>query len=141
MARVTVEDCVIQVPNRFDLVLVAGQRARDISAGAAETVERDNDKNPVIALREIADQTIDLDEMREKLVLGLQKHQPNDDLIEDDEVIDAMQNEAAILGAVQAQQAAEGEDGADAPRAAAPAPDKADKASDEGDDAEADTED
>lgn len=139
MARVTVEDCVIQVPNRFDLVLVAGQRARDISAGAAETVERDNDKNPVIALREIADQTIDLDEMREKLVLGLQKHQPNDDLIEDDEVIDAMQNEAAILGAVQAQQAAEGEDGADAPRAAAAAPKKADEASDEGDDAEADT--
>jgi DNA-directed RNA polymerase subunit omega len=111
MARVTVEDCVIQVPNRFDLVLVAAQRARDISAGSAETVARDNDKNPVIALREIADQTIELGELREKLVLGLQKHQPNDDLMEDDEIIDAMQNEAAILGAVQAQQAAEGEQG------------------------------
>lgn len=107
MARVTVEDCVIQVPNRFDLVLVAAQRARDISSGSAETIDRDNDKNPVIALREIADQTLELDDLREKLVLGLQKHQPNDDLMEDDEVIDAMQNEAAILGAVEAQQAAE----------------------------------
>ena len=137
MARVTVEDCVIQVPNRFDLVLVSAQRARDISAGAAETVDRDNDKNPVIALREVADQTIDLDDLREKLVLGLQKHQPNDDLIEDDEVIDAMQNEAAILGAVQAQQAAESEGG----DTKAAAPDTADKAEDDSDDAGADDED
>lgn len=145
MARVTVEDCVIQVPNRFDLVLVAAQRARDISAGAAETVDRDNDKNPVIALREIADQTIELDDMREKLVLGLQKHQPNDDLMEDDEVVDAMQNEAAILGAVQAQQAAEGEEGGE-PRVAAPAPasdddDDADDDGDEGDETEAEADD
>ncbi len=137
MARVTVEDCVIQVPNRFDLVLVSAQRARDISAGAAETVARDNDKNPVIALREVADQTIDLDELREKLVLGLQKHQPNDDLIEDDEVIDAMQNEAAILGAVQAQQAAEGE-GGDTKAAAA---DAGEQAESEGEDAGAADED
>ena len=138
MARVTVEDCVIQVPNRFDLVLVSAQRARDISAGAAETIERDNDKNPVIALREVAEQTIDLPELREKLVLGLQKHQPNDDLMEDDEVIDAMQNEAAILGAVQAQQAAEVEEGGETKAAAAP--EKGDDASDEGADAEADDE-
>ena len=74
MARVTVEDCVIKVPNRFELVLLAAQRARDLSAGASLTVERENDKNPVIALREIADETVKLDELRQSLVSGLQKH-------------------------------------------------------------------
>ena len=59
MARVTVEDCVLQVPNRFELVMVAGQRARDISSGGRLTVPRDNDKNPVVALREIAEETVD----------------------------------------------------------------------------------
>ena len=59
MARVTVEDCVLKVPNRFDLVMLSAQRARDISAGATLTVERDNDKNPVVALREIAEATVD----------------------------------------------------------------------------------
>ena len=59
MARVTVEDCILQVSNRFELVLYAAHRAREISAGAPLTVDRDNDKNPVVALREIADQTID----------------------------------------------------------------------------------
>ena len=55
MARVTVEDCILQVPNRFDLVMLAAQRAREISAGAPLTIDRDNDKNPVVALREIAE--------------------------------------------------------------------------------------
>ena len=67
MARVTVEDCVRLVPNRFDLVLMAAQRAREISSGAALTVDRDNDKNPVVALREIADETIDLDTVSRQL--------------------------------------------------------------------------
>ena len=62
MARVTVEDCVVRVPNRFELVLTAGERARQISAGAILTVERDNDKNPVVALREIAEETVGVEE-------------------------------------------------------------------------------
>lgn len=74
MARVTVEDCVLKVPNRFDLVMLAAQRARDISAGAPLTVDRDNDKNPVVALREIAAETIDLEALSNSLVQGLQKH-------------------------------------------------------------------
>ncbi len=74
MARVTVEDCVLKVPNRFDLVMVAAQRSRDISAGAPLTVERDNDKDPVIALREIADETVDVDELNDALIQGMQRH-------------------------------------------------------------------
>lgn len=74
MARVTVEDCVLKIPNRFELVMLAGQRARDISSGSQLTVERDNDKNPVVALREIAETTIDLDGLRNSVVQGLQKH-------------------------------------------------------------------
>jgi DNA-directed RNA polymerase subunit omega len=74
MARVTVEDCVLRVPNRFDLVMVAAQRSRDISAGAPLTIERDNDKDPVIALREIADDTVSIDELGEALIEGMQKH-------------------------------------------------------------------
>ena len=85
MARVTVEDCVQKVPNRFELVMLASQRAREISAGAKETVDRDNDKNPVIALREIAEGTIDLDHLRESLVRSLQRHLPFDDVEEEEE--------------------------------------------------------
>ncbi len=70
MARVTVEDCVDKIPNRFDLVLIASQRARDIHSGATLTVERDNDKNPVVALREIAAGTIDLDLLKHQLAHG-----------------------------------------------------------------------
>ncbi|OJX81076.1 DNA-directed RNA polymerase subunit omega [Magnetospirillum sp. 64-120] len=84
MARVTVEDCVIKVPNRFELVLVAAQRARDISTGGHITVERDNDKNPVVALREIAEDTVELDHLRNSLVLGLQKHVEADEPEEDE---------------------------------------------------------
>jgi DNA-directed RNA polymerase subunit omega len=74
MARVTVEDCIDKVENRFDLVLLAGHRARMISSGAPITVERDNDKNPVVALREIADLTVSPDDLREELVHSLQKY-------------------------------------------------------------------
>lgn len=84
MARVTVEDCVLKVPNRFELVLVAAQRARDISSGSKLTVERDNDKNPVVALREIADDTVPLDGLRNSLVSGLQKHVEVDEPEEDE---------------------------------------------------------
>ena len=74
MARVTVEDCVLKVPNRFDLVLIAAQRSRDISAGAPLSVERDNDKNPVIALREIAEETVAIDELSDALIQSMQRH-------------------------------------------------------------------
>jgi DNA-directed RNA polymerase subunit omega len=74
MARVTVEDCVPKVPNRFELVLLAAQRAREITAGAPLTLDRDDDKNPVVALREIADETIGLDHLRGSVVRGMQKH-------------------------------------------------------------------
>ena len=86
MARVTVEDCVVKVPNRFDLVLLASQRAREISAGAKEIVERDNDKNPVVALREIADSALNLDNLMQSVITGLQKQseaeEPEEDMME-----------------------------------------------------------
>ena len=87
MARVTVEDCVEKIPNRFELVAIAAQRARQISAGAALTIERDNDKNPVISLREIADESVDIKELKENLIKSLQRHvdqdEPEDDLVDD----------------------------------------------------------
>ena len=84
MARVTVEDCIDKIPNRFDLVLAAAQRARNISTGNPLTIDRDNDKNPVVALREIADETIDPDKLRDDIVNGLQKL-TNQELIEDED--------------------------------------------------------
>ena len=75
MARVTVEDCVDKIPNRFDLVLMAAQRARQISGGADLTIDRDRDKNPVVALREIAEETITPDELKESVVQSLQRVQ------------------------------------------------------------------
>ena len=74
MARVTVEDCIDKVDNRFDLVLLASHRARQISQGAMITVDRDNDKNPVVALREIADETLSPGDLKEDLIHSLQKH-------------------------------------------------------------------
>lgn len=74
MARVTVEDCIDKVDNRFELVLLAGHRARQISQGAQITVPRDNDKNPVVALREIADETLSPGDLKEDLIHSLQKH-------------------------------------------------------------------
>ncbi len=79
MARVTVEDCVDKVPNRFDLVLLAAQRAREISGGAELTIDRDRDKNPVVALREIADETVRPRLLHESLVTSLQRVLPDDD--------------------------------------------------------------
>src|SRR6202048_421145 len=74
MARVTVEDCIDKVENRFDLVLLASHRARMISSGAPITVDRDNDKNPVVALREIADETVSPGDLKEDLIHSLQKY-------------------------------------------------------------------
>jgi DNA-directed RNA polymerase subunit omega len=79
MARVTVEDCVVKVPNRFELVLLAAQRAREITSGAPLTLDRDDDKNPVVALREIADETVGLIQLKDSVVRGLQKHVEIDD--------------------------------------------------------------
>ena len=91
MARVTVEDCVTKIPNRFELVMVASQRARNISAGTVMTVERDNDKNPVVALREIAEETVDLKELEEALIKGLQKFVEMDEPEEDEVDLIAIQ--------------------------------------------------
>jgi DNA-directed RNA polymerase subunit omega len=109
MARVTVEDCVLKVPNRFDLVMLAAQRARDVSAGAQLTLDRDNDKNPVVALREIADETIDLDSLRNNLIQGLQRNVEQDEPEEEGgfgaestdllgEMIQAQEKDAAEAG-------------------------------------------
>ena len=74
MARVTVEDCIEKIPNRYELLLVAAQRAKDIEAGSPIKVERDNDKNSVVALREIAEGKADIEDLQKSLVMGLQKH-------------------------------------------------------------------
>jgi DNA-directed RNA polymerase subunit omega len=79
MARVTVEDCVDKVPNRFDLVLLAAHRARQISGGAELTIDRDRDKNPVVSLREIAEETVLPDELHDSVVVSLQRVQVDDD--------------------------------------------------------------
>jgi DNA-directed RNA polymerase subunit omega len=79
MARVTVEDCIDKIPNRFDLVLLAAERAREISGGAELTIDRDRDKNPVVALREIAEETVRPDHLAEGLVQSLQKVQVDED--------------------------------------------------------------
>ena len=96
MARVTVEDCVTKIPNRFELVMVASQRARNISAGAALEVERDNDKNPVVALREIADNHVDQKELEEALIKGLQKFVEMDEPEEDEVDRIAIQQELTV---------------------------------------------
>jgi len=93
MARVTVEDCVTKIPNRFELVMTAAQRARDIAAGADLNLERDLDKNPVVALREIADELVDFGELEETLVRGLQRYIENDDVVEDEMDIRALQQD------------------------------------------------
>ena len=92
MARVTVEDCVLKVPNRFELVLLSSQRAREINAGAALMVDRDNDKNPVISLREIADTNISLENLGESLIKNHQKVIEVED--EGEDVIDVMEGES-----------------------------------------------
>lgn len=91
MARVTVEDCILKIPNRFELVMVSSQRAREIGAGAAMMVDRDNDKNPVVSLREIADTDISLDNLRESLVKNHQKVIEVEE--EEEEILDVMEGE------------------------------------------------
>ena len=87
MARVTIEDCILKVPNRFDLVMLASRRARDISSGSELTIERDRDKNPVVALREIAEERVDFDELRESAIQSLQRFVESD---ESEEEIDEL---------------------------------------------------
>ncbi len=91
MARVTVEDCVLKVPNRFELVMVAAQRARRIGTGALLTIDRDNDKNPVVSLREIAENTVQVEDLKEDLVRSHQRVFAMDD--DKDDVIEDMQGE------------------------------------------------
>jgi DNA-directed RNA polymerase subunit omega len=100
MARVTVEDCIDKVDNRFELVLLASHRARLISQGAPITIDRDNDKNPVVALREIADETLSPGDLKEDLIHSLQKH------VE----VDEPEPDAATLIAAESQSDAVDED-------------------------------
>jgi len=97
MARVTVEDCVEKVPNRYELLMVAAQRAKDISAGAAIAVDRDNDKNPVVALREIAEGKVNINELQKSLVVGLQKYVEVEEPEEEELEIIAAEKELADM--------------------------------------------
>ncbi len=112
MARVTVEDCVLKVPNRFELVMLAAQRARNLTSGAPLTVELDNDKTPVVALREIADATVPLSDLEESLIKGLQRFheteeaEPEPEVDEDVLAADALE---VALGADLAASAGEDE--------------------------------
>ena len=101
MARVTVEDCVDKIPNRFDLVLSAAQRARAISGGAELTIDRDRDKNPVVALREIAEETVKPQHLQESIIASLQKVQ-----IDDDDEVDAIGSLSASAEALRLTAAA-----------------------------------
>jgi DNA-directed RNA polymerase subunit omega len=96
MARVTVEDCVLKVPNRFELVLLSAQRARNISRGEQLTIDRDNDKNPVVALREIADETLDLKELEQDVIRTLSRV-PEPEPV-DEEVVDLIPTDQNIFG-------------------------------------------
>ena len=96
MARVTVEDCVLKVPNRFELVLLAAQRVRNISRGEQLTIDRDNDKNPVVALREIAEETVGLPNLEADLVKSLSRV-PEPEPV-DEEVVDLIPTEQNIFG-------------------------------------------
>jgi DNA-directed RNA polymerase subunit omega len=103
MARVTVEDCILRVPNRFELVLLASQRARDISAGAPLTLERDNDKNPVVALREIADKTISTDHLEAALIQGQQRYAGREEAEEDEPEFDVLEGELEASACMAAE--------------------------------------
>ena len=104
MARVTVEDCVVKIPNRFELVLLAAQRAREITSGAPLSLDRDDDKNPVVALREIAEETVQLDHLKDAVVRGMQKH------VEMDEPEDAPELETTLFGIADPTGSVIGED-------------------------------
>lgn len=92
MARVTVEDCVEEIPNRFELVILASERAKSIGSGAPLTVDRDNDKNPVVALREIATKNIDPEALRESQIVGLQKNNKVDEAPEENLYAEAQES-------------------------------------------------
>ncbi len=96
MARVTVEDCVERIPNRFQLVLLAAQRARNLSRGEELTIDRDNDKNPVVALREIAEQTVGLDKLEQDLIKSLSRSPEPEPA--DEEVLDLIPTDQNIFG-------------------------------------------
>lgn len=104
MARVTVEDCVLRVSNRFKLVMLASQRARAVSAGAAITVDRDNDKNPVVALREIAEETVSVDELENALIKDQQKHVEIDEPEVDELDFIAIQQQMTEVGEAPADE-------------------------------------
>ncbi len=97
MARVTVEDCIDKIPNRYELLMVAAQRAKDISSGAPITLDRDNDKNSVVALREIAEETVSIEELQRSLVMGLQKYVEVEEPEEEELEIMAAEKELADL--------------------------------------------
>jgi DNA-directed RNA polymerase subunit omega len=109
MARVTVEDCVLKVPNRFELVLYAAQRARNISRGEELTLERDNDKNPVVALREIAEGTVELEALQADLIKSLQRA-PEPEPAEE-EVLDLIATDENIFGVMDVNEEPAGEGG------------------------------
>jgi DNA-directed RNA polymerase subunit omega len=102
MARVTVEDCIEKVPNRFELVLLAAQRARNISRGEAIEVERDNDKNPVVALREIADEKVELVALEQDLIKSLSRAPEPEPA--DEEVMDIVATDENIFGIMEVQE-------------------------------------
>ena len=114
MARVTVEDCVDKIPNRFELVMLASHRAREITSGSSITVDRDNDKNPVVSLREIADEMQSADELRERLIESNQTQievdEPEDDSMamlmgeETDQPVEDDMSEEKLLRALMASQ-------------------------------------
>ncbi len=97
MARVTVEDCIDKIPNRYELLMVAAQRAKDIASGSPLTLPRDNDKNTVVALREIADGTVSVEELQKSLVMGLQKYVEVEEPEEEEMEIMAAEKELADL--------------------------------------------
>ena len=101
MARVTVEDCIKKIPNRFDLILAASQRSREISNGIPIEVERDNDKNPVVSLREIAGDAVDPNTLQERFIRSMQKNIIKDEVVSDEETsledeFSAYLNEASV---------------------------------------------
>ena len=118
MARLTVEDCITRIPNRFELVMAAAQRSRDIGSGAALTVERDNDKNPVVSLREIADGTVDPEQLKAALIQGLRRgpeiDEPEEDVMT---LLTADQEWASVTGGSEVE-VAQTEDSAAAALAA-----------------------
>ncbi|MEX2649964.1 MAG: DNA-directed RNA polymerase subunit omega [Alphaproteobacteria bacterium] len=103
MARLTVEDCIVRVPNRFELVMLSSQRARDLSAGATALLERENDKNPVIALREIAEGVVDLASLKAGLIHGMQRHLEVDEPEEEEALTLPMADEPVEAAEAEAE--------------------------------------